>query len=923
MGKAKKFMLLLLTLFILCCTSVYAADNLISNGVFTENSFVSDGWRFKEKGRWFLESGNPAQIVSDENGQNSLKINNGLLTQRVELKRNVKYILEFDVKSSADAELKVGFMDGSKDWPGGYAITSDLIETSKEYSTEKIEFECADSHDYVLYFEFWKDVDLYLENVTLTEAPSYISRVMTGVNANGEISFSANFKSAASFFCTALYNEENMLVGIIPESEKGTFSAVSGYGKYKIKNYLFDKHSQQMKEQDIVYDENSAENENNSLGKAKSLELSAHNVDINTDSAPIVLDAVITPKYAYDNNVVWTSSDISVAEVSQNGIVTPKKEGQTTITALSGELSDTCTVNVSSPVRASGIMLDKNSMELYEIDSVGIINAQVIPAKASNKNVAWHSDNSAVAVVTDGVVTAVGAGTAVITAVSEDGKYSAECTVTVKVSENTITNDRFYKDNDGNNIYSQGGGIYKFGDKYYWYGVKYKEAPQYAQRPEDGKCGNASYESFTCYSSADLVNWKFENEWTLDDNQGWVGRMGVAYNSNTNQYVLISQHYKGMLFAVSDKPEGPFTLHHYMTDIPFENNGTGDQTIFCDDDGKAYLICSSANGRAYQYVTPLRESDFLDIDRDKINMIYYDENGDYTDQNGTVGTKDKLGIEGNCMFKYNGNYYYTGSDLYGWNSSRVYVLQSDDILGKYNSDTGLPYIMNDTASSYAHNSQAGFYVTIHGKKQDLVMYCGDRWSDFAGNGTGYNQWIPISMTEDGKPYFNNLHQWKLDAENGTWEVGEGNNYISNPEFEADRVAVVKPVGWNVADNVGGYVNGNLRGKQSTGNFVWQQTAPEDYKAELSQTVKDLPNGTYTMTAWVKSSGGQNICSLYAESGNVRKTYSVKTEIADWTEVVVADDIVVTDGQCNVGLYSDAPADSWVQIDNVRLVKNTD
>ena len=84
--------------------------------------------------------------------------------------------------------------------------------------------------------------------------------------------------------------------------------------------------------------------------------------------------------------------------------------------------------------------------------------------------------------------------------------------------------------------------------------------------------------------------------------------------------------------------------------------------------------------------------------------------------------KDKTGIEGNCMFKYNGNYYYTGSDLYGWNSSRVYVMQSDSILGDYNKDTGLPYIMNNTRDSFAHNSQAGFYTTIHGSENDLIIY---------------------------------------------------------------------------------------------------------------------------------------------------------------------------------------------------------
>ena len=35
------------------------------------------------------------------------------------------------------------------------------------------------------------------------------------------------------------------------------------------------------------------------------------------------------------------------------------------------------------------------------------------------------------------------------------------------------------------------------------------------------------------------------------------------------------------------------------------------------------------------------------------------------------------------MFKYKDHYYFTGSDLYGWRGSRVYVFESEDILGDY------------------------------------------------------------------------------------------------------------------------------------------------------------------------------------------------------------------------------------------------
>ncbi len=202
------------------------------------------------------------------------------------------------------------------------------------------------------------------------------------------------------------------------------------------------------------------------------------------------------------------------------------------------------------------------------------------------------------------------------------------------------------------------------------------------------------------------MNWKFEGYHLTGEPNGWVGRMGVVYNENTKKYVLISQYAPGMVYAVSDKPEGPFKIDHIQKTLPIQNDVTGDQTLFQDDNGKAYIICSSANGRAYQYVIPLRESDFLDIDEENIKMLFYDEDGSYIDENGEVDKKDKTGIEGNCMFKYNGNYYYTGSDLYGWNSSRVYVMQSDSILGDYNKDMGLPYIMNNTRDSFAHNSQA-------------------------------------------------------------------------------------------------------------------------------------------------------------------------------------------------------------------------
>ena len=59
------------------------------------------------------------------------------------------------------------------------------------------------------------------------------------------------------------------------------------------------------------------------------------------------------------------------------------------------------------------------------------LTAAVLPGDATNRNVTWSSSNNAVASVTNGVVTAVGKGTATITVTTVDGGKTATCTVTV------------------------------------------------------------------------------------------------------------------------------------------------------------------------------------------------------------------------------------------------------------------------------------------------------------------------------------------------------------------------------------------------------------------------------------------------------------------------------------------------------------
>ncbi len=652
------------------------------------------------------------------------------------------------------------------------------------------------------------------------------------------------------------------------------------------------------------------------------------------------LTARLQPDGVVNRTITWTSSEKTVATVSDNGVVTPLAAGQTTIMAMSADnptCTATCNVTVTDLITAQSVTLDKTEISLPKLGATYSLHATVTPAGADDR-ITWTTDKSDVAQVIDGVVISGNPGTAKITAKTQSGK-TAECSVTVTDDKQLITNDHFYTDTDGNPLFSQGGGIFKFGDTYYWYGVRYKESMTYVNTLTCSSVEHPQLDAFTCYTSKDLVNWKYEGDVATAETLGtgcyWGGRCGVVYDILDDRYVLVSQ-YDGDMVASSDSPTGPFTMdrQYFWGATPgITNNQTGDLTVFYDDDGAGYIICSSANGRENLYVIPIKQDSAGKYDFDSDNKkTLGGSTSNYYDEDGTVKTKDKGGIEGDCMFKYKGHYYFTGSDLYGWHGSRVYVFESDDgIKGNYDvkpdyvenpSGTNLPYIMPGVKNNYAHNSQTGFYYTLHGSEQELVIYCGDRWTSFDNFGIGFNQWVPLTM--DGyTPHFNDLSQWRLDAEKGTWTIGDGNNYLSNPAFNADRVAVGNIVGWEGSDSLGGGAVGNIK-TTAPYNGAWsaKHQANADYTATLKQTVKDLPDGTYTLRASVKSSGGQNECILYANVGDEKYTASAKNGKGQW-ETLVIKDIEIKDGKCEVGLYSDTVGGKYAYIDDMFLTRNYD
>ena len=89
-------------------------------------------------------------------------------------------------------------------------------------------------------------------------------------------------------------------------------------------------------------------------------------------------------------------------------------------------------------IPTTGITLDQTSGTLTEGDTV-TLTATVSPDNATYKTVTWETSNSAVATVADGVVTALKAGTATITARTADGNFSATYTLTVAKVQYSVT----------------------------------------------------------------------------------------------------------------------------------------------------------------------------------------------------------------------------------------------------------------------------------------------------------------------------------------------------------------------------------------------------------------------------------------------------------------------------------------------------
>ncbi|WP_316793646.1 glycoside hydrolase family 43 protein [Pedobacter frigoris] len=358
----------------------------------------------------------------------------------------------------------------------------------------------------------------------------------------------------------------------------------------------------------------------------------------------------------------------------------------------------------------------------------------------------------------------------------------ALCAIAQNIS--SFNPGELWLDTDGKHINAHGGGILLHQGKYYWFG----------EHKVEGRQGNSAMVGVSCYSSADLLNWKNEGIAlkVADENSGSeiekgsiIERPKVIYNKRTKKFVMwFHLELKGKGYdaartavAVSDKVTGPYTYlksfrpnagewpqnfkeewkhktvqekdmkawsQEWKDEVAkglfirrdFEKGQMSrDMTVFVDDDGKAYHIHSS---------------------EENLTLHLSELSPDYLSFTGKWITIEPAGHnEAPAIFKHKGKYYLITSGCTGWdpNAARSFVAES--IWGPWK-PLGNP--AKGEGAELTFDSQSTYIIPAPGKK-DTFIFMADRWRP-KNPIDGRYVWLPITF-EDDKPVFRWEKSWKL------------------------------------------------------------------------------------------------------------------------------------------------------------------
>ncbi|OCX52722.1 hypothetical protein BEL04_12285 [Mucilaginibacter sp. PPCGB 2223] len=313
------------------------------------------------------------------------------------------------------------------------------------------------------------------------------------------------------------------------------------------------------------------------------------------------------------------------------------------------------------------------------------------------------------------------------------------------IKTDTIKPGELWPDDQGNHVQAHGGGIIKIKDTFYWYGE---------QRSKEI---DTNFRYVSCYSSKDLMNWKFRgNALVLSKPDTVLGkwvleRPKVFFNSKTGKYVMY-MHIDGSVrgtdrktpgwgyayarvgVAVSDKPTGPFKYIRSFRPLGLESRDIGQ---FVDDDGTPYLIFESRPSKGF-YIAGLSD-DYLDADRE-IAFI-------------------QAPLEGGAIVHYKGLYYVVGSALTGWRPNPNKYATATRLSGPWSEFQDIAPPATNT-----YGAQSTMLLKVVGQQETTVLFMGDQWRPQQQWDSRY-LWMPLKI-DDGKLWLPSPRPFTIDVKSG-------------------------------------------------------------------------------------------------------------------------------------------------------------
>ncbi len=284
------------------------------------------------------------------------------------------------------------------------------------------------------------------------------------------------------------------------------------------------------------------------------------------------------------------------------------------------------------------------------------------------------------------------------------------------VVSSIVPGDLWY-DTSNNLIEAHGGGILKVGNTYYWYG-------------EDRSNGSPT-QTVSCYSSTNLMNWKFETHSLSTQSSGdlaagrIVERPKVIYNAATAKYVMYmhidNSNYSEAKVGVATcaTPNGQFT---YLKSFQPNGHQSRDMTIF-QDGTNAWLISlgEDSSGKINQ------------------NDRIYPLSSDYLSVQPETYTFANAGREGLSVMKAGSYYFICSSACSGWSPNQQKYTYSTSMNSGWNTT------WTNVGNSNGYVSQTNFLLPVAGSSTTSYIYMGDRWNSGMLSDSRY-VWLPLTVS---------------------------------------------------------------------------------------------------------------------------------------------------------------------------------